>query len=163
MSDATKVAALRALRYAIAEIEEGLKGAVLNDYNELDTDRWRTPFGTVSVAHPKRKVVFDDADFMAWVGQNYPTEIVTPEPVTPPPKVRDSFRQAMLTRLVAIDDETVVDKYTGMVVEWATTALTKAPYVLVTGPEKDAAIENAVALIAGKLDELTTGLTELTP
>jgi hypothetical protein len=158
MSDATKMAALRALRYAIEEIESGLKDELLDEFAEDGRDRWRTPFGTVSVAHPKLTLVFDEDDFMEWVKENHPTEIVTPEP-----QIRDSFRKAMTSRMAIIDNGTVVDIQTGLVVEWATARRTKEAYVSVTGPDKAAAIERAKALLDGRLDELTTGLAELTP
>lgn len=161
ITNSTKVAALRALKYAIALVEKQVQADVLADYDNSGSDRWRTPFGTVTIAHPKPKVtVNDEQAFEKWVAQNHPDEIV--QPPKPPPEVRSSFRTAVMGMLHDADGK-VIYGATGEVVDWATVTTSKEPYVSIRGPEKDAAVERATALITGQLDVLTKGLTEIEP
>lgn len=70
-----------------------------------------TVVGTASLSQPKPGVTVDEAGFLKWAIAEHPEEVVQ--------AVRESFRRAVMARLRIVGDDTVVDKKTGYVVEWA--------------------------------------------
>lgn len=144
-----RLAALRALKYAIGQVEAAESAAVLAEADATGADRWKTPFGTVNVVRRSGWRIDDDA-FLTWVQDNHPDEVETVV------KVRRAF-ETHIGRLLTVVDGVVIRKDTGEVVPWAQPS-TGQPYTSVRGPEKDAAVTAAVELISDRLDELTDSL-----
>lgn len=145
MNAATRHAGLKALRAGLDEAIAQTQGDAVDDFRREGTDRWRTPFGTVSIAMRQPQIRLDPAAFLAWVKRHRPTEVITTE------TVRTSYQDAVVKRLV-IDGDDVIDPETGEVVEWASVQPGGHPYLSVR--DANAAKAHAVQLVLGHLDEL---------
>jgi len=137
--------------YAVKATEAEYAEKVYAAAAETGADRWRTPFGLVTVARRKPTIgVTDEQALTAWVAENHPSEIVTT--VT----VRDSFRRSVLERLGDGHDGTVIDTETGEVITWAT-VIEGSPYLSVRGAEKDAAVQGWRDMLVAGMPDVALG------
>lgn len=144
MIPAAQHAAFKALKAGVDEAIRLTQDEALEEAARTGADRWRTPYGTVSVAARKDAVeVVDERALLDYVREHAPTELVE--------QVRDSFRKALLARLTLAGDQ-VVDATTGEVVPWAGVKPGGQDYLSVrdAGDAKQAAVE----MVLGHLDEV---------
>lgn len=145
MTPAAQYAALKAIKAGIDAALADTAESALADHHAEGIDRWRTPYGSVTVATRKPTAgIVDDAAFLAWARANAPGEIVE--------TVRDSFRHAIERQLRILDDGTVVHSGTGEAVPWAGVNPAGRPYLSVR--DAAAAKESAIAMVTARLDEL---------
>ena len=152
LSPAERFAALRTLKDAIARVEANLTAWIIA--NPEGADRWRTRFGTVTVAHPKPKpAIISDAELVDYCREHHPEEVIE--------VVRPTFLKVLKDRLVVVGDD-VVDPATGEVVPWAMVKQGNPYLSTPTSDEKKAAIDLWEELIEAKLLlENAVGPTEL--
>lgn len=158
MSPAEYLAALLALEAGLKEQIGAAKRAVLDRAQEVDAERFKTPYGPVTVATRKGKVGISDPDaFLAWVKEHRPDEVVVTE------QVRESYVKSVLEdRLVVMRGE-VFDSKTGEPVEWATLGPDGNPYTTWTASEQQKeAKETARALFRDHGPELAVNLRQIT-
>ncbi len=92
MNKAEQLMAVKGLIWGLQQVENRLKGEVLDLKEQVGASQFRTDLGPVSVASPKAKpVIADDRKFLAWVADNFPDEIEQ--------RVRDSFTKALLAKV----------------------------------------------------------------
>lgn len=152
MPRSTRLAALRALKYAIRNVETAEQEALLDEAAVSGASQWRTPYGTVSVAQRKETFTIDPKSFLAWVEAEHPTEVET--------VVRPAFVDHIKALLTVVDGK-VIRKDTGEVVPWAAVKPGGDRYVSIRGPEKDTAVEAATALVRGHVDELAAEIGQI--
>lgn len=150
------LAALLALEAGLKEQIGEAKRAVLARAEEVDADRFKTPYGPVTIGQREGKIeVTDEAAFLRWVKENRPDEIVE--------EVRASYRKSVLEdRLVVLKGE-VFDKETGEPVPWAELGSPGAPYPTWTSTAaqrqaKEAAralFRERAQILAGSLRQIT--------
>jgi len=111
MTPAERFAALRTLEAALKHVLADAGEATIQHGSDTGADRWRTPWGTVSVAvRDDKPSISDEAALLAWVKDNHPGEVVE--------TVRPAFTKALLER-AAIIDGMVIDTATGEALPWA--------------------------------------------
>jgi len=152
------LAALLALEAGLKEQIGEAKRAVLARAEETDADRFKTPYGPVTIGQREGKIeVTNEAAFLAWVKENRPDEIVE--------EVRPSYRKSVLEdRLVVLKGE-VFDKETGEPVPWAELGPAGAPYPTWTSTAKQRESKEAARILfreraevlAGALRQITDG------
>lgn len=158
MAPAEYLAALLALEAGLKEQIAAAKQAVLDRAKEVDAERFKTPYGPVTIAARKGRVRISDPEaFLAWVKQERPNEVVVTE------QVRPAYEKAVLEdRLVVMRGE-VFDSHTGEPVEWANLGPDGAPYATWTASaaQKEAK-EYARELFRMHGPELATNLRQIT-
>lgn len=158
MSPAEYLAALLALEAGLSEQIGAAKQAVLDRAAEVDAERFKTPYGPVTIATRKGKVrITDPAAFLAWVKEHRPDEVVVTE------QVRDSYTKSVLEdRLVVMRGE-VFDSTTGEPVEWAALGPDGNPYATWTASaDQKEAKETARSLFREHGPRLATNLRQIT-
>lgn len=87
------------------------------------------PVAQVTLSEPKTGFVIDEAGFLAWCKQEYPSEVHVPEPVE---QVRPGWRKVLLARMRVEQDGTVVDGETGRVLDFVGVAEPPPPSTTLT-------------------------------
>lgn len=125
------------------------KGAVLDDGTDIGTVSYTK--GTAA-----KPLVADEREFTEWVLDHAPTEVIQ--------TVRPAYRDSLLKRLQAADDNELVDPATGEIVPGVLQGSGGAPYVMVkqtTDQEQALAAAWVDGRLAGVLslilDELEPG------
>lgn len=149
MNAAEKYAALTAIEQAAKKAKTALASEALADFHAQHADRWRTPYGTVMVKGLNAESLIsiaDEAAFLAWVGEHYPSEVETTVPA-PVVRVRQAFRDVVVRRLTVEQHEfdgapldVVVDTGLGEHVEWAKVTPPGKPTVSMAGGKDEAAL-----------------------
>lgn len=118
---ATQLAVLTVVEDAVKERKDALRAAVRDALDEAGADATRAELNDeriakVSLVSPQLKaIVGNEADFLAWVEENYPHEVVTTK------TVRSSFKEAILKKFL-LNGEDVIHFETGELVPGMKTA-----------------------------------------
>jgi hypothetical protein len=145
LSQPERIALLRALKAALAAIDAEEAARVIETGSATQADRWRTPYGTVTIASKDDSIVITDSHaVLQHVKETAPTEI------------QESVRPAYLSHLLAdlvIDGDQVVSVETGEVVPWAKVKHGE-PYVSTSGEARKKAIERWEQILTERLESI---------
>lgn len=156
-----RAAIVKFLTDRLAETRKGVDVAVLEHLDRGDRKHARledeTDIATVSVSDPKGTPrVTAEAEFLAWVEDNYPAAVITTKQVTP------AWQKSFLETLDVVESDVLVDVKTGEVVP-GVEHRTGSPSVTVrqSAAQKDALVE---AFHDGRLADMVRDvLTERLP
>lgn len=118
---ATQLSVLTVVEDAVKERKEAFRAAVRDALDEAGADATRAEIDDVRVAKVSlvtpsvKPIVGNEDDFIAWVEENYPHEVITTK------SVRSSFKEAIFKKFV-INGEEVIHAETGEVVPGLKTA-----------------------------------------
>lgn len=156
LSPAEYLAALLALEAGLKTQIGEAKRAVLTRAEESDAERFKTPYGPVTVAARDAKVeITSPQAFLAWVKENRPDEVVE--------DVRDSYRKSVLEDRLVVMKGDVYDSHTGEQVEWAALGEPGAPYATWTASAKQHETKDAArVLFRDRAEVLARSLRQIT-
>lgn len=137
---------------AKAELDKA-KADVLALGDEVESDKFRSQFGPVVIAHPDPKpVITDPAAFLAWVKTHHPDEVTE--------TVRPAYASAYLSGLV-VDDGVAVDPGTGEQPEWVGVT-SPEPYVTYPASAPQKAVKaQAVEWFGDRADRVLDAIRHL--
>ena len=151
MNAAEKLMAIKGLIAGLQAAEAAQKEGILDLKQQVGASSFKTALGGVSVATPKPKItVTDEAGLLAWVEDNFPSEVETIR------RVRPRSREVLVGHLMMVGSDVVTAE--GEVVTWATVDQGEE-YVTarLAGEVKAAAVEQVGAALDSLLNVLEIG------